>query len=132
MKIVLKYQRLTILWALFVFLMCSIKISESVSHEPLFFPGFDKLVHSGFYFMLVILWCNGIIRQQKEQLLSYKSAIIVTIISILFGGLIEILQLTIFTWRSGEWPDLFADAIGAFMGIFSVILISRAVNYEKS
>jgi VanZ family protein len=132
MKIVLKYQRLTILWALFIFLMCSIKIGESVSHEPLFFPGFDKLVHSGFFFMLVILWCNGIIRQQKEQLLSYKSAIIVTIISILFGGLIEILQLTIFTWRSGEWPDLFADAIGTFMGIFSVILISKAVNYEKS
>ncbi len=132
MKIVLKYQRLTILWALFIFLMCSIKIGESVSHEPLFFPGFDKLVHSGFFFMLVVLWCNGIIRQQNEQLLSYKSAIIVTVISILFGGLIEILQLTFFTWRSGEWPDLFADAIGVFMGIFSVILISRAVNYDKS
>jgi hypothetical protein len=132
MKIVLKYQRLTILWALFIFLMCSIKIRDSVSHGPLFFPGFDKLVHSGFFFMLVILWCNGIIRQQNEQLLSYKSAVIVSIISILFGGLIELLQLTIFTWRSGEWPDLFADAIGVCMGIFSVMLISRAVNYEKS
>lgn len=132
MKIVLKYQRLTILWALFIFLMCSIKIGESVGHVPLFFPGFDKLVHSGFFFMLVVLWCNGIIRQQNERLLSYKSAIIVTIISILFGGLIELLQLTIFTWRDGEWPDLFADTIGACMGVFSVMLITRAVNYEKS
>jgi hypothetical protein len=133
MKIVLKYQRLTILWALFIFLMCSIKIGDNITREPLFFPGFDKLVHSGFFFMLVILWCNGIIRQQNVQLLSYKSAIVVTIISILYGGLIKLLQLTIFTWRSSEWPNLFADALGACMGIFSVVmLIARAVNYEKS
>jgi VanZ family protein len=132
MKAILKYQRLTILWALFIFLMCSIKIGDNITHQSLFFPGFDKLVHSGFFFMLVILWCNGVIRQQNARLLSYKSAIIVTIISILFGGLIELLQLTIFTWRSGEWPDLFADAVGACMGIFSVMLIAKAVNYEKS
>src|ERR1700743_2862452 len=132
MNIVLKYQRLTILWALFIFLMCSIKIGDNVMHEPMFFPGFDKLVHSGFFFMLVVLWCNGSIRQQKGQLLSYKSAVVITVVAILFGGLIELLQLTIFTWRDGEWPDLFADAVGACMGIFSVMLIVRAGNYEKS
>jgi len=132
MKNVSKYQGPTILWALFIFIMCSIKIGENITHEPLFFPGFDKLVHSGFFFLLVVFWCNGIIRQQKPGQLSYKSAITVTLVSILFGGLIEILQLTIFTWRSGEWPDLFADATGACMGILGVMIIDRAKKYEKS
>ena len=127
-----KYQRPTILWALFVLAMCSIKIGDNVTHEPIFFPGFDKLVHCGFFFLLVILWCNGIIRQQNGRPISYKTAAIVTFISILFGGLIELLQLTIFTWRSGEWPDLFADAVGACMGFLGVMIIDGAKNYEKN
>lgn len=127
-----KYQRPTVLWALFVLVMCSIKIGDNVTNEPLFFPGFDKLVHSGFFFLLVILWCNGIIRQQNGRVISYKTAAIVTFISILFGGLIELLQLTVFTWRSGEWPDLFADTTGACMGILGVMIIDRAKNYEKN
>ena len=132
MMMISKYQRPTILWALFILFMCSIKIGDNITHEPLFFPGFDKLVHSGFFFLLVILWCNGIIRQQNSRLISYKTAAIVTFISILFGGLIELLQLTIFTWRSGEWPDLFADTTGVCMGILGVMLIDRAKNHEKN
>src|SRR5689334_20583292 len=127
-----RYQRPTVLWALFVLVMCSIKIGDNVTHEALFFPGFDKLVHSGFFFILVILWCNGIIRQQNVRPISYKTAALVTFISILFGGLIELLQLTIFTWRNGEWPDLFADATGASMGILGVLIIDRAKNHEKN
>lgn len=121
----LKYQRPTILWALFILIMCSVKIGNNIAHEPLFFPGFDKLVHSGFFFVLVIFWCNGIIRQQKTRLISYKSAAIISVFSILFGGLIELLQLTFFTWRSGEWPDLFADALGTCMALFGVMIINR-------
>jgi hypothetical protein len=112
--------------------MCSIKISEEVSNEPMFFPGFDKLVHSGFFFLLVVLWCNGIIRKQKPRVLSYKTAVIVTISCVAFGALIEILQATVFTWRDGDWTDLFADSVGVGMGILSVIIIDRARNYEKS
>ena len=132
MKMGLKYHWLTILWALFIFVMCSIKIGDNITHQPLFFPGFDKLVHSGFFFVLVVFWCNGIIRQQNIRPISYKSAAIITVFSILFGGLIELLQLTVFIWRSGEWPDLFADAVGACMGIFSVIIVDRAINYETN
>ena len=132
MRFSAKYQRLTILWALFIFIMCTIKISEEVSDEPMFFPGFDKLVHSGFFFLLVVLWCNGIIRKQNDRLLSYKTAALVTISCIAFGGLIEILQATVFIWRDGDWTDLFADSVGACMGIFSVMVINRADKYEKS
>lgn len=131
MKAALKYQKLTILWALFIFTICTIKLG-GVSNSPLFFVGFDKVTHCGLFFVLTIFWCNGIIRKQKVKFLSYTSAAIVTVCSIAYGGLIEILQMTIFTWRSGEWGDFASDAIGACMAAFSIVITERALGHEKS
>jgi VanZ family protein len=130
MKATVKYQRLTILWALFIFTICSINLGKA-GQSHLFFIGFDKVTHCGLFFVLVIFWCNGIIRKQKVKFLSYKSAAVVTLVALAYGGLIEILQLTVFTWRSGEWGDFEADTIGACMAIFSVLIIERALGHEK-
>jgi VanZ family protein len=130
MKIFLKYHGLTILWALFVFTMCAVNLGD-VDKEPMFFPGFDKLTHTGFFFTLVVLFCNGIIRQQKPRSFSYKQIVLVTIVAIIFGGLIEIFQLTLFTWRSADWSDLFADTLGTCMGVFAVLVTLGAAGYGK-
>lgn len=130
MKAILKYHGLTILWALFIFVICSVNLS-SASDSPMFFPGFDKLTHTGLFFTLVVLFCNGIIRQQKRPTFTYKQIIVVVLAAVFFGGVIEILQLTIFTWRSAEWNDLFCDVLGICMGIFAVVLTLSAVGNEK-
>lgn len=130
MKMLFKYYGPAILWALFIFTLCSIKLG-GVSNSPMFFPGFDKLVHCGFFFVLVVFYCYGLIRQQSRQRFSYKKIILITIIAIAYGGIIELLQRYIFTWRSGEWNDLFADAIGASMGAFSIMITVKALSYVK-
>jgi len=130
MKATLKYHGLTILWALFIFIMCSAKL-DSVDDSPMFFEGFDKLTHTGLFFTLIVLFCNGIIRQQKIRSFSYKQVLVVTAASVFFGGLIEILQRTVFTWRSGDWNDMFCDMLGICMGIFGVMLTLSAIGNEK-
>lgn len=130
MNTLLKNQRLTILWALFVFILCNVEIGE-VGKSHLFFPGFDKLVHCGLFFVLVVFIANGFIRQKINERLTYKNAWLITLLAIAFGALIEILQLTIFTWRSGDWDDLFADSVGACMGIFSVLITINATEHVK-
>ncbi|WP_428327612.1 VanZ family protein [Mucilaginibacter sp.] len=110
--------------------MCSIKLGK-ITQSPLFFPGFDKLVHCGFFFVMVVFGATGYIRQQLPQALSYKAVLIIILISVLYGGIIEILQAYLFTWRSGEWDDLFADIVGALMGAFSVMITVKAVSYDK-
>ncbi len=130
MNTILKYYWPAISWALFILIMCSIKMGK-VMGSPLFFPGFDKLVHCGFFFVLMVLYFNGLIKQQNTGILTYTVVILVTIAAILYGGIIEILQLPIFTWRTGEWDDLFADAVGASMGAFSIILTVNAMRYVK-
>ncbi len=130
MKMVFKYIGLTIWWALFILIICNIKLGE-VAGSPLFFPGFDKLVHCGLYFVLVAFCSTGYIRKFGVSKLTDGAGVVITIAAIIYGGLIELLQAYVFTWRSGDWADLFADTVGACMGIFSVILTIKAIKYVK-
>jgi VanZ family protein len=130
MKTLFKYYGPAILWALFILIMCTIKLG-SINESVTFFPGFDKLAHCGFFFVLVVLWCNGSIRKQNMHRIPYKPLIIILIISTLFGGLIELLQLKVFTWRDGDWADFFADAVGASMGAFGIWLTVKTLSDVK-
>jgi VanZ family protein len=129
MTSILKYQKLTLGWALFVLVMCNINTGK-VGGSPLFFPGFDKLVHCGFFFMFTALTLHGIARQKGN--LTLINCVKVFVIAIVFGAFIEVLQLYIFTWRSGEWNDLFADSVGAGMAAFSSFITATSLTNEKS
>ena len=125
----LKHQYLAIIWSVLVLILCNMPMADS-GNIPVF-EGFDKMVHTGFFFVLTVLLFYGKIRQQ----LSYTYRI-VTILKILFittvlGGGIELLQLTFFTYRSAEWWDFFSDMIGVGMGIFSYIFLHRFRFNEK-
>ncbi|WP_295799776.1 VanZ family protein [Mucilaginibacter sp.] len=130
MKVALKYYWPAILWALFILILCSIKLGE-VSASPLFFPGFDKLVHCGLFFVMMVFITAGYTRKHTPVVLSVKAIAILTVITVIYGGTIEILQKYIFTWRSGEWNDLFADIIGVLMAAFSIFIMLKATSYEK-
>ncbi|HUH33369.1 MAG TPA: VanZ family protein [Daejeonella sp.] len=125
----LKHQYLAIVWAVLVLILCDIPVSSS-GKLPLF-EGFDKLVHTGFFFVLTVLLFYGKIRQQ----LSYSYRIItilkILLITTILGGGIELLQLTIFTYRSAEWWDFICDMVGVGMGIFSYIFLHRFRFNEK-
>ncbi len=100
------------------------KISES----SMFFPGFDKLVHCGFFFVFVVFFSNATIKQHNYPFLPFKYALIIVTAAILFGGGIELLQAYVFTWRDGSWDDLFADTVGILMGMYSVLVTAAAIN----
>ncbi|MGZ3874815.1 MAG: VanZ family protein [Mucilaginibacter sp.] len=110
--------------------MCSVKLGK-VSDSPLFFAGFDKLVHCGFFFVMVVFNAAGYIRQQAARMLSIGVLLLITTAAIAYGGLIELLQTYVFTWRNGDWSDLFADIIGALMGGFSILVTVKAMSYDK-
>ena len=118
----LKYQYLSIIWSVLIVIACNIPMS-GVSGLTSFFEGFDKLAHTGFFFVLTVLLFHGKIKQQ----LSYKYRTItimkILLITITIGGGIEILQNSVFTYRSGDWWDFFADMTGVGMGIFSFIFL---------
>src|SRR5690606_2484377 len=125
----IRYQWPAIIWALIVLILCDLPPS-SFKGTPVF-EGIDKLVHTGFFFVLTVLLFHGKIRQQKSY--SYRVLTIVKILLFtgLLGGGIELLQWKVFTYRSAEWWDLFADMAGVGMAVFSYILLHRPGSHEK-
>jgi len=130
MSIPLKYQRPAIWWALFILIFCNMPMGP-VTKSPLFFAGFDKLVHCGLFFLFTIFTGSGFIRQYGNRHFTLIAAIKVLGLAILYGGLIELLQTYVFTWRTGDWNDLLADTIGAGMGVFSILVVLYASANEK-
>lgn len=126
----LKHQYLAIIWALIVLVLCDIPLSGSGSGD-FFFEGFDKLVHTGFFFVFSVLIFFGEGTRKLDH--SRFGAIFkVILITIIFGGGIELSQLEIFTYRSAEWWDFFADMTGTGMGIFAYLFLYRIADNEKS
>ncbi|MEO6151017.1 MAG: VanZ family protein [Mucilaginibacter sp.] len=125
-----KYYGPAILWAFFIFIICNISI-EKIGTPPRFFEGFDKLTHCGLFFVLTIFYCTGYLKQYNAVLLQAQAVIFIPLAIIFYGGVIELLQQYIFTWRSGDWWDLFADTVGTCMGMFSLLLTTQSVKNVK-
>lgn len=125
----LKHQYLAILWSVLVLLLCNMPMADS-GNMPVF-EGFDKMVHTGFFFVLTVLLFYGKIRQQLSYTYRIVTILKILLITTVLGGGIELLQLTVFTYRSAEWWDFFSDMIGVGMGIFSYIFLHRFRFNEK-
>ncbi len=130
MQKLLKYQSLTLIWALFILVICCASLGK-VGESHLFFKGFDKITHTGLFFVLTLLTFYGLFRKQRSVNISGSVFVVVLFGMFLFGGAIELLQWKIFTYRSAKWADLFCDMLGSSMGIFSILVTTHAIQAQK-
>jgi VanZ family protein len=125
----LKHQYLAIIWAILVLILCDMPISGTPGDIQLF-EGFDKLVHTGFFFVLTVLLFYGKIRQQGSFRFRILTIVKILLITATLGAGIEILQWKVFTYRSADIWDFFTDMTGVGMGRFSYIFLHRT-GHEK-
>jgi VanZ family protein len=87
-------------------------------------PNLDKCVHTFFHFVFTLVWflflrkqmqCNNVI---KPLLYSF-------LFSLFFGIGIEFIQQLYTATRSGDFFDFVANAIGAILALFLVVLCNR-------
>ena len=90
-------------------------------HLPTF-VGADKWVHLLMYALLGAVATYDSIR---FQLSGWRLWLVATLLPILFGGIIELVQEQWFAPRSGEWMDWLADGIGVIIGAISIMIINR-------
>lgn len=90
----------------------------------------DKLVHGVLYAMLAISMIAAVGRDARTRVLPY---IYTCVIATSYGALLEILQRFCTLTRSGEMADLYADAIGAIIGVLLVGIfeITRSRHLES-
>lgn len=97
------------------------------------FPGADKVVHG--IMMTGIVWAATIDRarycaRHKKSNPPKAPLTLYLVATILFGGLIELLQLAMDMGRGAEWTDFAADSIGAFAAyIISLLSWQKLVGW---
>jgi VanZ family protein len=102
-------RTLTILWALLIFILCFIPGQE---FPDVNIPMADKWVHFVLFAVFTFLWMCA---QPTVKLLP---VVITLLVGITFGWLVEELQgLLSFLGRSKSIKDIYADAIGAALGV---------------
>ena len=84
---------------------------------------FDKWVHIGMFALLVILWC--LVMRSLKKGISFRELIlpfsIVAIIFLGYGIIMEFIQKYFIPYRSFDFGDIVADAVGCTGGlIFSI------------
>jgi len=126
----IKHQYLAIIWAIVVLILCDMPLDDVAEGLPLF-EGFDKLVHTGFFFVLTVLLFYGKIQQQHSYTFRIMTIVKILIVTSFLGGGIELLQWKVFTYRSADIWDFFCDMTGVGMGIFGYIFLHRT-GHEKS
>ncbi|NOU61567.1 VanZ family protein [Marinifilum caeruleilacunae] len=106
-----------IIWALIVFILCSIPGDDLPKTSAIHIPHFDKIVHFGMFFIMGIFLLAEL--NFQTRLKQIHIALITLFLIAAYGGGIEYLQQHYFTNRSGDYVDLAADILG---GVFAVIL----------
>lgn len=125
----LKHYKIAFLWAIFILVLCNIKLPDQEDTAGFLFEGFDKITHLGLFFVLAIFLFFGKIKYQHNY--SFRNLTILKIILICatLGGGIELLQWKVFTYRSGEWWDFGCDMLGCLMAVVSYFLLHLS-NYN--
>ena len=113
-----------IIWALVIFVLCAMP-SEDIPNPNWDIPHLDKVVHFGMFFIMAVLLCSEL--GYQTNLTQRKIYLITVTISLIYGGVIEILQQYFFN-RSGDILDLLADVLGAIVGCLLYPVLMRWKN----
>ena len=101
-----------LLWAIIILILSGIP-GQVV--EPYVFWNADKLVHTVIYFGLTMFLLAAFNKLPSLSFFNQKAASIAMFISIFYGGLMEVLQATVFINRSGNLPDFAFNSAGAIV-----------------
>lgn len=99
--------------------------------EPQLFPGADKVVHALMFGGLALCILIDIWRKNSFNRLSLKALVGTAVISVGFGGLIEMVQYSMKLGRAGDIMDFAADTCGVITATLGWWLIEYYYDRES-
>lgn len=113
----LKHTKWALLWALFILILCGIPGRDIPHISFLELLSFDKFVHAGIFCVLVMLLIRGFYIQVHFPFLSRNARSVSLVLAVMYGGILEIMQGTVFEERSADLYDFVANSIGCFVAL---------------
>jgi glycopeptide antibiotics resistance protein len=123
----LKHNRYGLLWALLILILCGIPGKDLPHSDFLDLLNFDKLVHAGIFFVQVVMLIHGFRKQTAFAFLGRHAGIIATALSVIYGGLMELMQGALFSDRSPDINDFIANSFGCVAGWMVFNIINRKI-----
>ena len=77
----------------------------------------DKWAHIFLFLVLVFLWCR-IFWKSTSTIKNKKIFITITFLSVIYGIAMEVIQHYFIPFRSFDYGDMIADAVGSVAGYF--------------
>ncbi len=114
----LKYMKWAMLWALLILVLCGIPGRDIPHISFLELLSFDKFVHAGIFFVLIVLTIRGFLLQTTFENIRKSSRVISLLICVTYGGFLELMQSAVFEERSADIYDFVANSFGCLVGLF--------------
>ncbi len=118
----LKYNWPSILWAVFILVLC---LMPSRDLPSVSIWEFDKLVHFGFYVILSALMFWGWKKQTHFSVLHIQTVLKILAITFTYGFAVEILQELLTADRHFELLDAVANSAGGVAGSLISVKLFR-------
>lgn len=112
----LKHTKWAMLWALLILFLCGMPGKDIPHISFLELLSFDKFVHASIFFVFILLSIRGFLLQTNYPKLKVSAKLIAFAICVSYGGLMEIMQGTLFIDRSADIYDFVANSFGCTMG----------------
>jgi len=108
--------RKALIWALFIAVLCGLPGKDIPHISFLELLSFDKWVHAGVFFVLVLLLSRAYLNSGSITLRHFSNRISCAL-AICYGALLEVLQGLIFIDRSADVYDFIANSTGALIAV---------------
>lgn len=118
----------SIIWAIFILVLCSIPGNQMNKVKFIDIPHLDKFVHFIFYFVFTLLLISENNKQRLFRKVTVDAILIAATISLSYGAFIEIIQKVLIINRGADIWDMVANTIGFLVAALSYRWINRITD----
>jgi len=122
-----KYHK-TLSIILIITILSLMNTSEIEPKDLNLIPHIDKIVHFLMYFTLGFTFMFEYYIHHHKTI---KNISTILILPLLYGGLMEILQLLLTSYRGADWLDMLANGCGIFAAYFAVKTLRNNIFIKK-
>lgn len=126
----LRYNKWALLWALLIFILCAIPGRDIPHISFLELLEFDKFIHAGLFFILVMLVIRGFSLQTSFSVLKNSPMLLAFSICVVYGGALELMQGAFFAEREADIYDFIANTFGSLIGLILFRKINKRVSVK--
>jgi VanZ family protein len=112
---------LSLVWTLIILYLSLGKIPDN-EQLKINIPHLDKVVHLTMYFIYTSL----LLIENKKQ--KKSTTVLIVLYTVLFGATMEILQYSLFTYRSGDFYDLLFNVLGVLLSLLLIKKLKKIIT----